>query len=122
MFGIFNKKSGVVKEERQPSKITDNQPKKVRVIEDRKPQPKLAPQDAAGRVLRGVVVSDKMQKTVVVAITRTRIHSKYRKGFKLTTRFKAHDENNEYHVGDAVIIQETRPVSKEKRWRVIGKA
>ncbi|OGY68352.1 MAG: 30S ribosomal protein S17 [Candidatus Harrisonbacteria bacterium RIFCSPLOWO2_02_FULL_45_10c] len=63
-----------------------------------------------------------MQKTVVVAITRTRIHSKYRKGFKLTTRFKAHDENNEYHVGDAVIIQETRPVSKEKRWRVIGKA
>lgn len=66
----------------------------------------------------GVVVSDKMEKTVVVAI-RTRVrHPLYGKIMNKTTKFKAHDENNESHVGDTVRIMETRPLSKEKRWRV----
>lgn len=73
------------------------------------------------RKLEGVVVSDKMQKTVVVAIERMKLNHKYKKYFKITTRFKAHDENNEYHKGDKVIIRETRPLSKEKRWIVIRK-
>lgn len=73
------------------------------------------------RTLKGVVVSDKMQKTVVVAITRLTKHPKYKKYYKVTKRFKAHDEKGEFHIGDKVIIQETRPVSKEKRWTVKGK-
>lgn len=74
------------------------------------------------RKIKGVVVSDKMQKTVVVSITRLKKHPKYKKYFKVTKRFKAHDENNEYHVGDRVLIEEIRPMSKEKRWKVISKA
>lgn len=74
------------------------------------------------RKLEGVVVSDKMKKTVVVAIERLKLHPKYKKYFKVTKRFKAHDENGEYHIGDKVVIQETRPLSKEKRWIVIGLA
>lgn len=73
------------------------------------------------RRLKGEVVSDKMQKTVVVNVTRLRKHPKYLKYYKVSRRFKAHDENNEYKTGDRVIIEETRPSSKEKRWRVIGK-
>ncbi len=75
-----------------------------------------------GRKLQGVVVSDKMKKTVVVAVSHERKHAKYQKYFTLTSRFKAHDENNEYHTGDKVVIQETRPLSKDKRWRVVSKA
>ncbi len=74
-----------------------------------------------GRKLQGVIVSDKMKKTVVVAISYMKKHSKYKKYFKVTKRMKAHDENGEYHIGDNVIIQETRPISKEKRWRVVNK-
>ena len=74
------------------------------------------------RKLKGAVVSDKMQKTVVVSIVRLKKHPKYKKYFKVTRKFKAHDEDNEYHVGDRVVIEETRPLSKDKRWRVIGKA
>jgi len=73
------------------------------------------------RKLHGVVVSDKMQKTVVVAVTHDKIHPKYLKQYKVTNRFKAHDENKEYKVGDKVTIEETRPISKDKRWRVISK-
>ncbi|MEK9170379.1 MAG: 30S ribosomal protein S17 [Patescibacteria group bacterium] len=79
-------------------------------------------QKKGGRKLTGVVVSDKMKKTVVVAVSYEKKHSKYKKYFRVTKRMKAHDENGEYHTGDNVIIQETRPISKEKRWRVIGKA
>jgi len=77
--------------------------------------------EAKGRKLQGVVVSDKMKKTVVVAISNLKLHSKYKKYFNVTKRFKAHDENNEYKVGDKVVIQETKPMSKEKRWMVVGK-
>lgn len=73
------------------------------------------------RKLQGVVVSDKMQKTRVVAITRLKKHPRYKKYYKITSRFKAHDEKNEYRVGDKVIIEETRPLSREKRWKIIGK-
>jgi len=71
------------------------------------------------KILSGEVVSDKMQKTVVVAVKRLKKHPKYKKQYKLTTRYKAHDEKNEYKVGDKVLIQETRPMSRDKRWRVI---
>lgn len=74
------------------------------------------------RRLAGIVVSDKMQKTVVVAIERSKIHPLYRKRYKQTTRLKAHDESRHYKVGDKVMIEETRPLSKEKRWKVISKA
>lgn len=73
------------------------------------------------RILKGVVVSDKMQKTVIVEITRLTKNPKYKKYYKTTKRFKAHDEKSEYHVGDKVLIQETRPMSKEKSWQVMGK-
>lgn len=76
---------------------------------------------SGGRKLEGVVVSDKMNKTAVVAITSLKLHPKYKKYFKVTQRFKAHNENNEYKAGDKVTIQETRPLSKEKRWVILGK-
>lgn len=74
------------------------------------------------RKLEGVVVSDKMNKTRVVAVNRLKIHPRYKKYYKVTARFKAHDENNEYKTGDKVVIEETKPLSKEKRWRIISKS
>ncbi|MCX8032015.1 MAG: 30S ribosomal protein S17 [Thermoleophilia bacterium] len=68
---------------------------------------------------RGVVVSDKMDKTIVVAVTTVKPHPRYQKVVRRTTRFKAHDERNEARVGDVVLIRECRPLSKEKRWRLI---
>ena len=66
----------------------------------------------------GVVVSDKMEKTVVVAVQRLTRHPLYGRVIRITKKFKAHDEKNECGVGDRVRIVETRPMSKEKRWRV----
>ena len=74
------------------------------------------------RTLTGTVVSDKMTKTVVVEISRLKVHPKYKKQYKVTTRYMAHDEKGEYHVGDRVILTESRPLSKNKRWVVTGKA
>jgi small subunit ribosomal protein S17 len=71
------------------------------------------------KVRVGQVVSDKMDKTAVVAVTRLIRHPTYSRFVKRTTKFKAHDEKNECHVGDFVRIMETRPLSKDKRWRVI---
>lgn len=67
----------------------------------------------------GKVVSDSMQKTVVVAVERLVQHDLYSKQVRKTVKYKAHDENNESHVGDMVRIMETRPLSKDKRWRVV---
>lgn len=67
----------------------------------------------------GKVVSDKMDKTIVVAIETLVRHPLYKKSVKRTTKFKAHDENNECNIGDTVKIMETRPLSKEKRWRLV---
>lgn len=68
----------------------------------------------------GMVVSDKMDKTVVVAIVDNVRHPLYKKIIKRTVRLKAHDENNECRVGDRVSVMETRPLSKDKRWRVVS--
>lgn len=71
------------------------------------------------RTLTGTVVSDKMDKTVVVAVERLKRHPLYRRTIRRTTKYKAHDEKNECRVGDVVKLVESRPLSKEKRWRVI---
>lgn len=76
---------------------------------------------AVRKKLSGKVVSDKMDKTVVVNVQRYVAHKKYGKYYKIDKRYKAHDENNEYKVGDMVIIEESRPMSKDKNFVVIGK-
>jgi small subunit ribosomal protein S17 len=63
-----------------------------------------------------------MMKTRTVAVERLVKHAKYQKYYKATSRFKAHDEANAYHTGDVVLIQETRPLSKDKRWTIAGYA
>ncbi|PIR97782.1 MAG: 30S ribosomal protein S17 [Candidatus Colwellbacteria bacterium CG10_big_fil_rev_8_21_14_0_10_42_22] len=72
------------------------------------------------RRLKGVVTSDKMEKTVVVTVSTNKKHPKYHKYFKQSSKFKAHDEENRYKTGDEVVIEETRPLSRDKRWKVIG--
>ncbi|MBR0235175.1 MAG: 30S ribosomal protein S17 [Clostridia bacterium] len=67
----------------------------------------------------GKVVSNKMDKTAVVAIEDNIMHPKYGKVIKRTVKFKVHDENNELNIGDKVSIMETRPLSKDKRWRLV---
>ncbi len=67
----------------------------------------------------GSVVSNKMDKTIVVAVRDSVRHPLYKKIIKRTVRFKAHDENNECNIGDRVQIMETRPLSKDKRWRLV---
>ena len=67
----------------------------------------------------GKVVSNKMDKTIVVAIEELVQHKLYKKSVKRTVKFKAHDENNEAQMGDRVQIMETRPLSREKRWRLV---
>src|SRR5882757_3501339 len=67
----------------------------------------------------GRVVSDKMDKTIVVSVERLTRHRLYKRVVRRTTRFKAHDETNDAHVGDTVLIEESRPLSATKRWRLI---
>lgn len=71
------------------------------------------------KIYTGKVVSDRMDKTVVVAVTSFFQHPVYKKTLKRVAKFKAHDEENKYHIGDTVKIIETRPLSKDKRWIVI---
>jgi len=71
------------------------------------------------RVLTGRVVSNKMKKTIVVAIERRKLHPLYKKYITLTKKVKAHDESNECGIGDLVRVIESRPISKEKRWRLL---
>lgn len=70
----------------------------------------------------GTVVSDKMDKTVVVKVDVTKRHAKYKKTYRLTQKFKAHDEQNEYKAGDKVVIESSKPMSREKKFTVVGKA
>lgn len=72
------------------------------------------------KTLQGVVLSDKMDKTVVVSVTRFVKHPKYKKYLKKNKKYKAHDEENKYKVGDKVTIIETRPISKDKHFKVIS--
>ena len=67
----------------------------------------------------GRVVSDKMDKTIVVSVERLARHPLYKRVIRLTTKFKAHDETNDAHTGDTVIIEESRPLSATKRWRLV---
>jgi small subunit ribosomal protein S17 len=72
------------------------------------------------KILKGVVTSDKMDKTVVVKVSRFVEHKKYGKRIKKTKKYKVHDENNTKKVGDIVEIEETRPISKDKKFKVIS--
>jgi small subunit ribosomal protein S17 len=71
------------------------------------------------KIYTGKVISDRMDKTVVVAVTRLAQHSTYKKTIKKTTKFKAHDEGNSCNVGDMVTIVESSPISRDKRWKVL---
>ncbi|EGS30466.1 MAG: 30S ribosomal protein S17 [Peptoniphilus sp. oral taxon 375] len=73
----------------------------------------------ARKVISGIVVSDKMDKTIVVSTTTFKTHPIYGKRFKKTSKFKAHDEENTAKIGDRVRLMETRPLSKDKRWRLV---
>ncbi|OGL77974.1 30S ribosomal protein S17 [Candidatus Uhrbacteria bacterium RIFCSPHIGHO2_12_FULL_54_23] len=73
------------------------------------------------RTFIGTVVSDRMQKTLVVNVDRVKVHPKYEKRYVASTTFKVHDEKGAYHTGDKVIFVECRPLSKDKRWKVIEK-
>jgi len=74
-----------------------------------------------GITLKGVVVSDKMDKTIVVSVSRFIKHPLYGKFYKVSKKYKAHDEENKYKVGDNVEIIETRPISKDKHFKVVNK-
>lgn len=73
------------------------------------------------RKLTGKIISDKMDKTVVVEVLKLKEHPKYKKRYRVHKKYKAHDMNNEYKEGDRVFIEEFPPLSKDKRWKVIGK-
>lgn len=77
------------------------------------------PWASAKRKFNGVVISDKMNKTITVKIDRIKIHPKYKKRYISSKKYKVHDEKNQFKVGDKVIFVETRPLSKDKRWRVL---
>jgi small subunit ribosomal protein S17 len=72
------------------------------------------------KILKGIVVSDKMDKTIVVEVTRFVEHKKYGKRIKKTKKYKVHDENNSKKIGDLVEIEETKPISKDKHFKVVN--
>ncbi len=74
------------------------------------------------RRLIGTIISDKMAKTVVVKVERIKEHPKYKKRFRIHQKYKAHLEGTDFKVGDKVVIEECRPISREKRWKVIKKS
>ena len=82
-------------------------------------QPKGAKPQGRRQQKVGRVTSDKMQKTIVVAVESLKRHPIYKRSYKYTTKFKAHDEHNDARIGDIVRIEETRPLSKDKRWRLV---
>lgn len=76
-------------------------------------------ENAQKRVFTGVVVSDAMDKTIVVKVSRTKIHPRYKKRYAVSQKFMVHDEKNEYRTGQKVTFIEARPLSRHKRWRVL---
>ncbi len=96
-----------------PDAVSKEAPKRGRV------QQQDAPERGRRKVRQGVVVSDKMDKTVLVRIDRQMRHPLYRKIVRRSSKLAAHDERNDAHLGDTVRVMETRPISKNKRWRVI---
>jgi small subunit ribosomal protein S17 len=81
--------------------------------------PPITRQDGKRKTKVGHVVSDRMDKTIVVSVARLARHPLYKRVIRLTTKFKAHDEDNDAHVGDTVLIEESRPLSATKRWRLV---
>jgi small subunit ribosomal protein S17 len=75
--------------------------------------------DPIVRKFKGEVVSDKMDKTIVVKVEKVKIHPKYNKRYMTSKKYKVHDEKNKYKEGDFVVFQPCRPISKDKKWRVI---
>ncbi|MFH1181065.1 MAG: 30S ribosomal protein S17 [bacterium] len=75
----------------------------------------------AKKQLQGIVVSDKMAKTVVVEVERKKENLKYKRRYNTRKKYKADDEKKEYKVGDIVVIEETRPISRDKKWKVVKK-
>ena len=73
------------------------------------------------RIFNGIVMSDKMEKTIVVKVDGTKVHPKYKKRYIVSKRYKVHDEKDKFKIGDKVVFVECRPLSKDKRWRVIYK-
>ena len=71
------------------------------------------------RKLQGIIVSDKMEKTVVVKVERMKEHPKYKRRYRVSKKYKAHVEEGDFKIGDKVVIEECRPLSKDKKWRVI---
>ena len=90
-------------------------------MKSNKKEQSVAKKVAVRRKLTGVVVSNKMQKTIVVKIDSLKMHPIYKKLYLVSKKYKVHDEKGQYKAGDAVEIVECRPLSKEKRWRVINK-
>ncbi len=84
-----------------------------------KEQPKIT--TGTPRKFSGVVVSDKMTKTIVVMVERVKVHPKYGKRYTVSAKYKVHDEKGQFHVGDKVNFVECRPLSRDKRWRVLSK-
>ncbi len=85
-------------------------------IQQKKPSDK---QTVIRKKFTGVVVSDKMEKTLVVKVNRVRVHPKYKKRYTVSKKYKVHDEKGRYSEGDKVVFIECRPYSKDKRWRVL---
>ena len=73
------------------------------------------------KILNGVVISDKMVKTVVVKVERYKKHSRYNRYYKVSKKYKAHDDKGEFHIGDKVTIKEVKPISKDKHFKVLSK-
>ncbi len=71
------------------------------------------------KILKGTVVSDKMDKTIVVLVERIKQHPRYKKRYRIFKKYKAHDSENKYKIGDKVQIQESKPISKDKKWIVL---
>lgn len=84
-------------------------------------QANIATIEKVSRTFTGVVTSDKMSKTIVVRVDRTVMHPKYKKRYVRSCKYKVHDEKGEAHVGDSVTFVECRPISRDKRWRLVKK-
>ncbi len=116
-------RSGVKAPARSAAKAPAKAPVKGSVKGEAQSQPQRTsapPEQSRGRQQKvGRVTSDKMQKTIVVAVESLKRHPIYKRTYKYTKKFKAHDEHNDARIGDTVRIEETRPLSKEKRWRLM---
>ena len=89
-------------------------------MKEKKETPKTPAKPIVKKKFTGAVVSDKSDKTIVVRVDRVKLNKKYQKRYKVSKKYKVHDENNEHKVGEKVNFVECRPLSKDKRWRVIN--